>query len=359
MGSVTPLISIIEEMKHSGCGKSEECASKKFNFLWVGTSGGPEKDFVEYRGVKFVDIYSGKLRRYFSFKNFIDPFFVLIGFFQSLFILLKFKPDIVLSAGSFVSVPVIFAAKVLRVPILIHQMDIRAGLANKIMSPFATKITVGFKKSLSDYPAKKTVWTGNPTRKDMKRASLSKIEKKDATDFFDLKDGLSTVLIIGGGTGALDINNLVYDCIDDLTKFCQVIHVTGKGKGGEVVINNSKYHPFEFLPEIYKAYTVSDLVVSRGGLGVLSELSSLGKPSILIPMPNSHQEDNVSVFKDVGGAIILNQKELSKDVFVKNIKSVLTDDNLRKKLSLNIKKLSKNNAAQEIVDTILKISQIK
>lgn len=357
MGSVTPLLSIVEEMKNQKCKKLEKCISGKFDFLWIGTMYGPEKDFIERYGVEFVGINSGKLRRYFSLRNFVDPFFVLIGFFQSLFVLLKFRPDVVLSAGSFVSVPVIFAAKIFNIPILIHQMDVRAGLANKIMSPFATKITVGFEKSLSDYPNKKTTWTGNPIRKTIKKTALSRTEKSNAIDFFSLSKGVPTVLIIGGGTGSSDINNLVYDCMEELTEFCQIIHITGKNKKNNTIRSNSRYHSFEFLPEIYKAYIVSDLIVSRGGLGVLSELSSLGKPSILIPMPDSHQEDNVSVFSDIGGAVVLSQKELSKDLFISNIKNVLLDDRLIEKLSLNIKKLNRDSAVKDMVETILSISK--
>ncbi|MCD4705905.1 glycosyltransferase, partial [bacterium] len=243
-------------------------------------------------------------------------------------------------AGSFVSVPVVFAGKILKVPILIHQMDIRAGLANKIMSTFATKITVGFEKSLNDYPKNKTVWTGNPVRENFKVKSE-----------FNLIDDLPTLLVLGGGTGAMAINNLIKNNLKKLTEFCQIIHITGKNKS--IKINSSnRYHSFEFLQDTLKAYAISDAVVSRCGIGTLSELSVLKKPSILIPIPDSHQEENADIFAKADAAIVLNQKNITDTIFVETVKKILYNKDIKNKLSKNISKTFKADGTKKIIEII-------
>ena len=157
-GSVAPLLGVAEMLQRRDA-KSCVSTDAGYEFLWIGTKHGPERAMVEREKIEFIAIPSGKMRRYASFKNFIDPFFILAGFFKSLYIILKWKPDFVMSAGSFVSVPVIWAAWLLRVPSLVHQQDARPGLANVLMAPFAGVITVTFEKSLMDY-GKKAVWIG-------------------------------------------------------------------------------------------------------------------------------------------------------------------------------------------------------
>ena len=156
-GSVAPLLAIAESLTMQ-------------DFLWLGTKSGPERKMVEEAGIKFKAISGGKLRRYFSFKNLGDIFKIKLGFFQSLFIMLKWRPNLVMSAGSFISVPVVYAAWLLRVPALIHQQDVKAGLANKLMAPFSKVITVAFEKSLADY-GKKAIWIGNPVRQSLTLAT--------------------------------------------------------------------------------------------------------------------------------------------------------------------------------------------
>ena len=337
MGSVTPLLAIFDYWQKQ---------NEKNEYLWIGTKKGLEKTTVEKENINFNAIASGKLRRYFSWQNFIDPAFILIGFFQSFFIIRKFKPNTIVSAGSFVGVPVIFAGWLLKIPVLIHQMDIKPTLSNKIISMFADKITVGFKKSLKDYPARKTIWTGNPIRQRLQiKNQKSKIKK-----FFNLKDNIPTVLIIGGGTGAMAINKFIQKSADKLTNFCQIIHLTGKNKlpGNSAPINN--YHTFEFLniKQMASAYELADIIISRCGIGTLSELSFLKKPSILIPIPGSHQEDNAKFFKNAQAAIILDQNKITAKTLAENIKKLLFNNYYKQQLSKNIYKLTNPDATEKI-----------
>ncbi len=333
-GSVSPLLAICESLK------------KEYEFFWVGTKNGIEKKMVGAEKIPYYSVSSGKFRRYFSIRNFIDPFFVLIGFFQSLGLLLNLRPDMVITAGSFVSVPVVWAARLLRIPVLVHQQDIRPGLANKLMAPFAKVITVTFEKSLKDY-GKKAVLTGSPARQSLQNPN-SKFQIPN-----EFSEGLPVIFILGGGTGAKAINDLVYESMSEITKFCNVIHQTGKNKIANRKSPIINCVSFDFLnpPQMAAAYAEADLVVSRAGMGTLTELSYFGKPAIIIPMPDSHQEENAEILKNANAAIVLNQRKLSSDKFISEIKKLLTNDNLKSELSANIKKIIRTDA-DEIIKTI-------
>jgi len=344
-GSVTPLLAIVDEFKKEKL--------NNYEFLWIGTKKGLEEKMVQDAKIKFIKINSGKLRRYFSFYNFSDIFLIIFGFFQSLIILIKYKPNLLISAGGFVSVPVAFASWILRIPILIHQQDARPGLSNKIMSFFAKKITVTFKKSLNDY-SRKAIWIGNPIRNNIEKL---KIDKKTTIQKLELNNKKPIILVIGGGTGSLFINNLIINNLEKLTKFCQIIHITGKNKSINFNINKINYKVFEFLDltKMADAYSIADIVISRCGMGVLTELSYLGKPSILIPMPNSHQEDNAKIFQESNSAIILNQEKISGDILEENIKKILNNKDFSNLLSENIKKIIKRNANNKIKNIVLEL----
>jgi len=352
-GSVSPLLAIADEIKGRTSDAGHQPAdqsSSEFNFLWIGTRNGIEKGMVEKENILFKAIFAGKFRRYFSWKNFTDILLFKLGFWQAFFIMLKWRPDLVISAGGFVSVPVVWAAWFLRVPCLIHQQDVRPGLANKLMAPFAKIITVTFKKSLNDY-GKKAIWIGNPVRK--------RIAASPSINFFQLKDGLPTILIVGGGTGAMFINRLVAESINDLLKFSQVIHVTGKNKSTLKPETHPNYHSFEFLnvDQFSEAMQKSDLVVTRAGLSTLTELSYLGKPIIIIPIPGSHQEENAEIYKAYNAAVVLDQNTLTKDSFLKTIESILSDPAKISALKNNISRLLKPRASQEMSKIISKLTE--
>jgi len=334
-GSVAPLLAIYDKLKDHG----------DLEFLWLGTKTGPERNMVERAGVKFRAIAGGKWRRYFSWKNFFDIAKIKIGFFQALFIMLKWRPKLVISAGSFISVPIVWAAFFWRVPVLIHQQDSRPGLANKLMAPLAKVITVTFKKSLADY-GKKAIWTGNPVKSSLETVSVG-------GQFPGLSRNLPVVLVVGGGTGAMFINKLILESLDELTKVCQVIHVFGKEKGIRIGVTN--YFAFEFLDEerIVAALKLADLVVTRAGLGFLSELSYLAKPAIIIPMPDSHQEENASLFKDAG--LVLEQNNLTSEKLTQEIKVLLNNERRRQELGENMGRTMKKGANEAMVKIILEL----
>jgi len=368
-GSVSPLLAIAQKIKKN---------NSNAEFLWVGAKNGLEKKMVadysraQLGDIKFKPIASGKLRRYFDIRNFFDIFKIKIGFFQSIFIILKFKPDIILSAGSFIAVPVIWAGWILGKKSLIHQQDARPGLANKLMAPFATKITVTFKESLKHFPKNKTVWAGNPVREEIFSGSIERAIKK-----FKLDNGVPTLLVMGGGTGSATINRIIAEAISQLTEFCQIMHLTG-GKDGELgktsvnkannrgegmindkcqMINFNRYHQVNFLDiqEMADAYAVADVVVSRCGMSSLTELSALAKPTIFIPLGGTHQEDNAKIILEKKAGIIIWQKELAIDSFVKIVNNIILDKNKQLALSENISKILPENATDKVNQIVISV----
>lgn len=330
-GSVSPILAVYNKLKEK----------EEYDFLFIGTKDGIEKEMAKKVDIKYKNIISGKLRRYFDWKNFIDPFKIIGAFFQSINLIIKERPKLIFSAGSFVSVPLVWAGWLMRVPVLIHQMDIRPGLANKLMAPFATKITVTFEKSLKDY-GKKAIWTGNPIQVEKNK---SKLEIK-------LDDNLDTILILGGGTGAGEINKLIENNFNKLVNKYRLIHITGKGKG--INKKDDNYHQFEFLDQrhLYELMERADLIITRAGIGTLSEISYFKRLAIIIPMPGSHQEDNAKLFEDKEAAIVLDEKKLDNKLFVSNIENILENKELKEKLIKNVEKITKRNAVNKVVKVI-------
>jgi UDP-N-acetylglucosamine--N-acetylmuramyl-(pentapeptide) pyrophosphoryl-undecaprenol N-acetylglucosamine transferase len=352
MGSVSPLVGLYEGLKEK---------ESQLEVLWLGTKKGPEKNFLAQYDITYKPIIGGKLRQYFSLANLLTPCLVLFGFIQAIFILRKFKPDVILTAGSFIAVPVVYAASFLKIPSFIHQQDLEKGLANKLMQKTATAITVSFQESLEIFPAKKTYWTGNPVRK----AVLSG-DKQKGLEFFKLDPAIDTVLIFGGGQGAQTINQMVLETIADLTKNYQVIHLTGKDKSISGRFFNyydrqtrkrieSRYRDYEFLnEEIFDAYAVASLVVCRAGFSTLTELSVLAQPALLIPIPG-HQTKNARYFAKYNAVKILPQEQLDSETFLKMISSLMENPADRQQLSRNISSIMDGQATQKYIDLIYRV----
>jgi UDP-N-acetylglucosamine--N-acetylmuramyl-(pentapeptide) pyrophosphoryl-undecaprenol N-acetylglucosamine transferase len=339
MGSVSPLIALYLELRKY---------DPKLSCLFVGGKTGPEKVAVESYGIPFHTISSGRFRRYLTWQNILDPLNVAAGFFQSFWLLLRQRPDVVVIAGSFVGVPVAWAAWILRVPIIIHQQDIIAGLANKLMANFARKITLSFEISKKDFSSKKTVLTGNPVKAELYQCYA------DAGTLFGLDPEMPTVLIMGGGTGAQNINTLVEQSIKRLTQFCQILHISGKGK--KIDVTHDHYHQFEFLTkEMTDALCASDLVVARAGISTLSELVVVAKPAIIIPIADSHQEANAHYFQNHNAVVKLDERGLTPDGFASMIEEVLYDKERCASLSKNISGIMQHNGALNMAQVVAEV----
>ncbi len=344
-GSVTPLLQIYYELHN------------EFDFLFIGTYSGLEKGIIKKEGLAYSAILSGKWRRYFSFKNLVDIFLIFLAFWQSLFLLLKIKPKIIISVGGFVAVPLSWAAWVLGIPSIVHQQDVLPGLANKLMSKTAKVITITFPEA-KKYYGTKARWIGN-LGPDLNNFKFNKNEILDKYQLNNLR--LPLIIIIGGGTGSSFLNKLTAESLEELLLVSKIIHISGSTerdiKGNED-IDYENYLKLEFInhPDLLALMSLADLVVSRCGLATLTELSFFKKPTILIPMPDSHQEYNAQEFEKKEAAIILDQKKLNSDDFIKEIKLILNNDELKNKLSQNIFQVIKNgnhemtNLIKEIIN---------
>jgi UDP-N-acetylglucosamine--N-acetylmuramyl-(pentapeptide) pyrophosphoryl-undecaprenol N-acetylglucosamine transferase len=322
LGPVTPLLAIAAAYKKhdSSC-----------RFLWVGTKHGPERALVEKAGVSFKPINSGKFRRYFSFWNISDLFRVCVGLAQSLAFLKKEKPDLLISAGGFVSVPLHWAASLLSIPTWVHQQDARPGLANKMMSVSAAKITTALKSGTGIFDSRKTEWIGNPCR------DLRVEDRAGAKKFFNIADDEPVILAMGGGTGAAKLNSMVLAMLPLIPKTWHVVHLVGFERSAAdcektaELFSNYKVYKF-FTEEMALAYAAADVVISRAGFGSLSELASLAKPAIILPISDSHQEENAKPLAEEGAIVMLNEIVDTGVNLAESVKALVADPERRRLL---------------------------
>lgn len=314
------------------------------DLLYVGSKDGVEKKMAKDFGLKYRGVSCGKLRRYLSWANFRDMMKVPVGVLQALFILKKFKPDVIFSKGGYVSVPVAIAGWVLRVPVICHESDLRPGLANKICFKFAHKICVSFEESLDFVNKKKAVFTGNPVRNEVLKGS-----KQKGWEFSGFDGANPVILVMGGSQGARQINELVEASLSYLTKEYQILHVRGRGNLN-IKLTHKNYKQYEYISdELADVYAISDLVVSRGGANSLAELGLLKKKAIILPLgmnvSRGDQIENATIFSRKFGWSILNEKAKSKD-FIDAIELTMKTELLDGEIE---------NGVDKIVELILKV----
>lgn len=340
-GSVTPLLAVAEFL---------HTTRPDISLSFVGTGNGPEQELVRKAGLPFTTLPAAKYRRYASWKNITDVVQLMAACVAAWRLLRKLRPSVIVSAGSYVSVPVVWMGWLLRIPALIHQQDLEPGLANKLMVRFARRITVTFERSLRDFPGEKTVVTGNPLRASLRQGSIESSRRR-----FDLDPALPTLLVLGGGTGALRLNELFVEAVFHFIDDVNVIHVTGKGKATSH-LEHPHYHISEFLTDgMADALTVADLVVSRAGLGTLTELAALGKATVLVPMAHTHQVRNAEFYASAGAAVVLSETTLTPEILTQAIHDLLENNERRTQLCRAIERLSRPDATQRLTQEILSL----
>ena len=342
-GSATPVLAVATELR--GRDPSVE-------LLYVGTRGGPEAELARAEGIAYVGVAAGKLRRYWDTQNFTDVGRILRGVGESIGHVRHFRPDVAFGAGGFASVPPLAAAALHRVPVLIHQQDVIPGLANKLLVPFATRITVSLPQTLPHFPRGRTTLRGNPVR-----ARILSGSPAEGRRLLELEPETPLVLVTGGGTGALALNRIVAEAADELVTFCQVVHLTGRGRGVPPATPNPRYHQREFLvDEMPHALAAASVVVTRAGLGTLTELAALRRASIVVPMPGSHQDANAEAFAAGGGAIALDQRTLTAARLVTLVRDLLEDEARRTALGEALGRTMPLDAAARIADDLVSLA---
>jgi UDP-N-acetylglucosamine--N-acetylmuramyl-(pentapeptide) pyrophosphoryl-undecaprenol N-acetylglucosamine transferase len=313
-GHVTPNIGLIER-----------CQQEGWKVYYVGSWQGIERTIVQQSGVPFYSIASGKLRRYFSWQNFTDPFRILLGIIQSLLICRRLKPRVIFSKGGFVSVPVVIAGWINRIPVISHESDITPGLANRLCAPFSTRVCVAFPQTLKYLDKTKVVYTGTPVRQAILRG-----QAREGRRLLDLNNQLPVILIFGGSLGAAKINAVVRDSIAELTADFQVIHVCGSGNIDETLLDRDGYHQSEYFDkEFGHVLACADLVISRAGANSIYELLVARKPHILIPLSarasRGDQIINAGVFAKLGYSRVIDEDALDSQTLVAAVRSTLQE----------------------------------
>ena len=300
-----------------------------------------DAQLVRDSGIRFKAIFAGKLRRYFSWQNFIDPIFVIIGFFQSLIILIRFWPHVIFSKGGYVSVPIAFAAFILRRPLILHESDSRMGIANRISSKIAKRVCVAFPDLWEK--CQKCILTGNPIRSEILDGNPETGYK--LTGFTSSRP---TVLVWGGSQGAQEINEIIEKEFHRLKIHFQIIHITGAGK--EVSIKDPAYSPFEYLGEELKhIYSITDFIVGRAGANSLYEIALVQKPNIIIPLNNADQQMNAQYFEEKGASIIMRESHELFDLLT----ALYNNPEKQKSMRQALKLIAKPHATEKIAELII------
>lgn len=342
-GHVTPNIALMPALKENG-----------YEISYIGSYAGMEKQLIEEQNIPYYGISSGKLRRYFDWKNFSDPFKVLKGYGQAVRLLKKLKPDVVFSKGGFVSVPVVLAAKRCKIPAIIHESDLTPGLANRLAIPSASKVCCNFPETMKYLPDGKAVLTGSPIRQELLSG------KKEAAISYCGFEGrnLPVILIVGGSSGSKVINSAVRAILPELLDHFSIIHLCGKGNLDESLKNLEGYAQFEYAKqELTDMFALSDLVISRAGANSICELLALHKPNILIPLSaaasRGDQILNAKSFKAQGFSYVIEEESLTDDTLKEAIHEVFA----HKEYYINaMKKSNQMNSIDTILSLIKEVS---
>lgn len=338
-GHVTPNIALLPKLKEAG-----------YDINYIGSYDGIEKKLISDFNIPYYGISSGKLRRYFDVKNFTDPFKVLKGLREASKLMKRIKPDIVFSKGGFVSVPVVYAAKRLNIPIIIHESDMTPGLANKLSLPFANKVCCNFPETVQYLPEGKAVLTGSPIRQEL--LSGNKLAGIKLCNFTVNKP---IIMVIGGSMGAVAVNQAVRSALPKLLKNYQIVHLCGKGKLDASLANNKGYVQFEYVKEELKdLFAMTDVVISRAGANAICELLALKKPNILIPLSaaasRGDQILNAKSFEKQGFSLVIQEESVTDELLIQTI------DELYQNRIKYVEAMSKSKQADSI-DVIVKLIQ--
>lgn len=359
-GHFYPIISIIEELNEL---VKEKKLLKPDLIYMAPTPYDPGKLFEN--GVTYKKNHAGKLRRYFSIQNFFDLFKTGWGIVVSVYQIYKLYPDVVFGKGGYASFPALFAAKILGIPVVIHESDTVPGRVNMWAGKFAAKIAVSYAEASKYFPQGKVAHTGNPVRKDITMPITA-----GAREFLQLEKDVPVVLILGGSQGAQIINDTILEALPNLLKECQVIHQVGKNNIAEVkataeaVLFDSplkdRYKPFDYLNPLAlrMAAGVASVVVSRAG-STIFEIASWGAPAILIPITNSngdHQRQNAFNYARAGGCVVIEESNLTDNILISEIQRLIEHPEEREKMKVAASRFYKPQAARLVAEEILKIA---
>ena len=347
-GHIYPAIAIANELK---------LRFPDAEILFVGASNKMEMQKVPQSGYPIKGLWIAGIQRKLTIDNALFPIKLLDSLLKSRTILRHFKPDVVIGTGGFASGPLLRVAGIAGIPTVLQEQNSFPGITNKWLSKRASKICVAYENLEKFFPKNKIVLTGNPVRQDLMGF---KEKRQEAIEFYKLDPEKKTVLVLGGSLGARRINQLIAkELVNFSSQNVQLIWQCGKLYHDEYAHFNEKedVQVLSFIDRMDLAYAAADVIISRAGASSVSELCLVGKPTLFIPSPNvaeDHQTKNANAIVDKEGALLIKESELDTK-FTTAINSLLNDEELQKKLSVNMLQLAKPNATKEIVDEIEKL----
>lgn len=322
-----------------------------------------ERALFEHR-ITFRRLPSGKVRRYFSLQNATDLFKTGWGIVRALSALYTLYPDVVIGKGGYASFPTLYAAKLLRIPVIIHESDSVPGRANLLAGKFARRIAVSYPEAARFFPSEKTALTGNPLRRE-----LTIPLRSEADEFLKLESGIPTILVLGGSQGAALLNDAIMQALPKLLDSCQIIHQTGSShlepiqKMFSVVAGNhpqrARYRPYGYLDQMLlkSAAGAADLIISRAG-STIFEIAAWGIPSIIVPITDSngdHQRQNAYAYARSGACIVIEEANLTPNLLLAEIGRVLGGDALREQMREGARSFARLDAAEKIAQEIIAV----
>ncbi len=371
-GHVLPFESIIESLRTIFIEQKDSLpkhiSPSDLNIQFVGVADNATRELFSRYDVKVTNVPAGKLRRYPSAITVFDMLFRLpIGILIALFKLWHIMPDVIISKGGYGSLPVVFAAVIYRIPILLHESDAAVGLANSIALRFSSAVTVGLpstQKELEKWKYKIFI-TGTPVR-----GQLVQVSQESGKAAFGLPANEPVLLVMGGSQGAKQINSTLLQILPEIITSMAIIHLTGRDHyeavsavSQELLAHSPRkglYKAFPYLDEqMPYALAAANAVVARAGATTLAELARLRKPALLVPLDsaaNDHQRKNAQAFETVGAALVLDPINLGQNIFQQNIERLMTDEVLRRALSASIAQLDFPDAARNIAALAFKLA---
>ncbi len=335
---------------------------------WIGSANGIEAQRVPAAGIAYYAVPAGKLRRYWHWQNFSDLLVrVPTGFVRSLTLLRALRPRLLFATGGFVALPPAAAARVLKIPLVVHEQTAVAGLANRVAARVAAKVALTFREAGKGFPPDRVVVTGNPLRPELVGGS-----REAGLAYFGLDPGFPVVYVTGGAQGSHRINRTVGKILPQLLGLTQVIHQCGANpttlderwleEQAERLPTHlrARYRVIPYVgPELREVYAAAQLVVSRAGAGTVNECCHLGFPAIFIPLPGAsgdEQTANARIVEAAGGALVLPEAEISPERLLEVIRSLLADPHRLRLMGERARSLAIPDAAERITELILKIA---
>ena len=345
-GHIFPALALISKLKEK---------DKNVEILYIGTTDRMEKDIIPKEGIPYVGIEMRGLNRKNIFKN-ID---VMKTYFKAVkkakSELIKFKPDVVIGFGGYISAPVIYASSKLKIKTIIHEQNSIPGVSNKFLSRYVDKILVSFKESINDFPKEKTVYTGNPRSEQIK--DIEKISKTT----LGFKKDKPLVIIVMGSLGSLTMTEKLKEVLPLFkNKNYQVLLITGKNYYDYYkdlkLSSNVKLIPF--YNNLIGLMKDTDLIVTRSGASTIAEITSIGLPAIMVPSPyvtNNHQYVNAKSLEDDGACIILEEKDFDKETLINAEDKTINDKEKLNSMKKAMLKRGVLDSATKIYNEIIKL----